>query len=232
MKSSSYKNIFFDLDHTLWDFEANSRESLNEIFETHGLINHVTSKELFIKEYQLINKQLWDLYHKNLVDRDTLRLTRFALTLEKFNVYDLQLSIKLADDYVHVSPYKGKLFPNAHEVLGELKKKYRLHIITNGFKEVQHIKIKSSDLEKYFDHIFISEEVGFNKPQPEMFKHAMRIAKTNSSESIMVGDNYEVDILGAAGVGMATVFFNPEKIPNDYKTTFQISELLELMELM
>ena len=227
-----YKHLFFDLDHTLWDFESSARATLTELFETHGLRNHIESKELFIKEYQLINRQLWDLYHKNLVDKETLRLTRFALTLEKFEIFDLQLSLELADDYVKLSPYKGMLFPGVHDVLDVLMKKHKLHIITNGFSEVQHIKIKNSDLERYFEHIFISEEVGFVKPQPQIFNHAMHTANAKSSESIMIGDNYEVDILGAAAVGMHTVFFNPEKIMDDYKCTFQIYELKELIDLL
>ena len=232
MNSLKYTNIFFDLDHTLWDFDANSTATLNEIFETYGLINQIESQELFAKEYQIINRQLWDLYHKNLVDKETLRLTRFALTLEKFNVHNLELSLKIADDYVKLSPYKGKLFPRTHEVLDELRKKYKLHLITNGFKEVQRIKIQTSDIEKYFVNIFISEEVGYMKPQPEMFNHAIKTAKTKSNQSLMIGDNYEVDILGAAGVGMDTVFFNPEKMENDYKTTYQVYELKELVGLL
>lgn len=232
MNTTKYKHIFFDLDHTLWDFEANSIETLKELFETYKLSERIESEALFISTYQIINKELWSLYHKNLVDKNTLRLTRFALALEKFDVYDLALSLKLAQDYTTIAPYKGKLFADAHEVLTYLQKKYSLHLITNGFKDVQRIKVKTSDLEKYFSNFFISEEIGFVKPQADFFNYALATAKTNSNSSIMIGDNYEADILGAAGVGMDTVFFNPERISNDYQSTFQIYELLTLKQLL
>lgn len=232
MSTSKYKHVFFDLDHTLWDFESNSIATLNELFTNYKLSERIASVDLFISNYQKINKELWSLYHQNLVDKSTLRLSRFVLALEKSDVFDLQLAIKLADDYTTIAPYKGKLFADAHEVLAYLQQKYSLHLITNGFKEVQYIKVKTSDLEKYFKNIFISEDIGFNKPQAGIFNHALNTAHTKAYESIMIGDNYEADILGAAAVGMDTILFNPEKIVDDYKTTFQIHELKDLKHIL
>lgn len=232
MKTTKYEHLFFDLDHTLWDFEANSIETLNELFVAHKLGELIGSKDDFINAYQIINKELWTLYHQNKIDKAVLRNSRFSLALEAFDVINLPLAAKLADDYVQISPYKGKLFPDAHEVLTYLKNKYTLHLITNGFKEVQNIKIKSSKLDQYFNNLFISEEIGFVKPEAGIFHHAVGKAKTIIQKSLMIGDNYEADILGAAGVGMDTVLFNPEKIESDFKATYQIHHLKELMEFL
>lgn len=232
LKATKYEHLFFDLDHTLWDFEANSIETLNELFVANNLGELIGSKNDFINAYKIINKELWELYHQNKIDKDTLRNSRFSLALEAFDVFNTPLAIKLANDYVHISPYKGKLFPYAHEVLTYLKNKYTLHLITNGFKEVQNIKIKSSKLDQYFDNLFISEEIGFVKPEAGIFNHAVFKAKTITQKSLMIGDNYEADILGAAAVGMDTVLFNPEKIESDFKATYQISELKELMNFL
>ena len=131
-----------------------------------------------------------------------------------------------------MSPHKGKLFADTHHVLSELKKKFRMYLITNGFKEVQRIKIKTSDLEKYFEHVFISEEIGHTKPDALIFKYAMKIANAKSNQSLMIGDNYEADILGEAGVGMDTVFFNPERIKNNHKSTYEIFQLKELLNVL
>ncbi len=193
---------------------------------------NIDSKEAFFKTYQTINKELWALYHQNLIDKQTLRNSRFELTLKCFDMHDAQLAIKLADDYLQISPYKGKLFPDAHQVLANLNQNYSLHLITNGFGEVQNIKIKSSGLSPYFENVFISEHIGFVKPQAGIFMHAVSKSKATVATSLMIGDNYEADILGASGVGMDTVLFNPEKMQGDYKSTFQIHELKTLLEFL
>ena len=232
MKIAKYEHLFFDLDHTLYDFEANSIETLNELFVTHHLSELISSKDAFIGAYQLINKELWALYHQKKIDKTVLRNNRFSLALEAFDIIDLRLADKLADEYLQISPYKGKLFPDAHKVLAYLKDKYTLHLITNGFKEVQKIKIESSKLGQYFANLFISEDIGFVKPDAGIFYHAVGKANTSIHKSLMIGDSYEADILGAAGVGMDTVLFNPEKMVSDFKTTYEINQLKELMEFL
>lgn len=232
MKTSKYEHLFFDLDHTLWDFEANSLEALNELFDSYQLGKNIDSKEVFFKTYQFINKELWSLYHQNRIDKETLRDSRFALTLQQFAIQDMKLANQLADDYIRISPHKGKLFPDAHEVLAYLNTKYTLHLITNGFGEVQKIKIKSSSLDKYFENLFISEDIGFVKPQAGIFLHAISKSKATIPESLMIGDNYEADILGASGVGIDTVLFNPEKVEGNFKSTYHIHQLKTLLDFL
>lgn len=229
----SYKAIFFDLDHTLWDFEMNSRETLSELFEKHEtLINNVKSAEHFIDEYRMVNHQMWDDYHKNIITKEVLRFGRFNRTLKKFNIEDAELAEELSSQYLEICPTKKNLFPGTHSVLEYLQAKYSLHIITNGFKEVQYVKIKNSGIEKYFSNIHISEEIGFKKPEVEIFDYAVRQAKTSHDKCIMIGDNLETDIAGAKNAGIDTLFFNPSGQPTTSHSERQIISLNELLNIL
>ena len=154
------KNIFFDLDRTLWDFEKNSKLVLDEIFFEFNLKEKIgAQKEIFINEYKKINETLWNQYRIGKIKKEFLRYSRFKQTLELFNYYNENLSIEISDYYVKECPKKKNLFPNTIKVLDYLKNKYNLHIITNGFEEVQIIKLKSSGLSDYFDQIITSEKI-------------------------------------------------------------------------
>lgn len=229
-----YAHIFFDLDHTLWDFNRNSRETLTELFTNHKLADlNKFSLETFLQVYTRINERLWDHYRQNLITKEYLRSGRFHETLATFQHEDESLSEKLADDYISKSPYKGLLFPHVHETLNYLKKDYQLHIITNGFSEVQRIKMESAELLKYFTHIFISEEIGFKKPDPQIFYHAVKTCQTSIEKCLMIGDNIETDMEGAASVNMDHVFFNPEKLQTDYsKFNFEIDCLSKIKHFL
>jgi putative hydrolase of the HAD superfamily len=206
------KHIFFDLDHTIWDFERNSTETLGTLFDEFQLIRHINNKERFLATYQTVNAQYWKKYRDGHIDKQTVRFGRFSSTLDRFNVENSEsLGKEIADEYVKRGPHKTHLFPKAHETLSYLKEKYPLHIITNGFKEVQNIKLSGSDLHKYFDVILCSEDVGVNKPHRKVFEHALELAKTTAVESLMIGDNLEADIKGAEKVGMSTILFDPKK---------------------
>ena len=142
-----YETLFLDLDHTLWDFETNSKEALSEIADNHQLLNKgIPSLEAFLKEYFIINELLWEDYRKNIISKETLRYNRFHKALKKFDIDDFDLATAIGNDYVNSAPYKTNLFPHAIEVLEYLKGKYDLHIITNGFEEVQHLKLKNSKI--------------------------------------------------------------------------------------
>lgn len=203
-------HLFFDLDRTLWDFEKNSENALKHLFEEKQLIEKIPSFEKFHRVYKQQNSLLWHDYGKGKISKEKLRTARFSETFSKFNIQDEELAAYFDHGYVTISPQQTSLFPNAHESLSYLKKLgYQMHIITNGFKEVQHIKLEKSDLTQYFDLILCSEEAGANKPNKEIFAHAIEKTGAKPNESVMIGDDYEVDVLGALRFGMHAIHFDP-----------------------
>lgn len=203
------KHIFFDLDRTLWDFDKNSEAALYEIFLNEKLNEKINFHE-FHETYIEINAALWRLYSLGELKKDVLRDLRFEKTLEKFGMYDHDLANRFGTAYVEISPKKTALFPGAIDTLKELKNiGFNLHIITNGFQEVQFIKLSRSGLEPYFDVIVCSEFVGKNKPDPEIFQYALFHAKTTVDKALMIGDDFHADIIGASQIGMKSIYFNP-----------------------
>ena len=226
------KHIFFDLDHTLWDFDRNSSETLTELYHQLSLSSEISDLAEFIEVYRGINAKYWNLYNHGKVTKQQVRTERFIETLQHFKVSDLENKAKmLGDQYVHISPQKKHVFPGAHQTLAYLSQKYPLHIITNGFVEVQHTKLKNSQLTDYFSMILCTEELGVNKPNPIVYQTALERTNALPSESLMIGDNLETDILGAQNCGIKTVHFNPEKIIHAVKTT-EIQDLTELCLLL
>lgn len=206
------KHIFFDLDHTLWDFERNSSETLSEIFLEFNLAAFIDNKERFLATYQTVNGQYWKKYRDGVIDKHTVRFGRFADTLNRFNVPDAAiLGQQIGDEYVKRGPHKKHLFEGTHETLSYLKDRYELHIITNGFKEVQSVKMNGADLDQYFKVILCSEDVGVNKPNRKVFEKALELAAGFPENSLMIGDNLEADIIGAQKVGIKTILFDPKK---------------------
>lgn len=227
------KHLFFDLDRTLWDFETNSEVALSKLFIDLQLNTKIAFFEDFFDEYKENNASLWKLYGKGQLKKEDLRDERFRVTLEKFEITDAQLVKKLSDGYVELSPQQTVLFPGAIETLDELQKNgYNMHIITNGFKEVQHIKLKNSKLENYFDVIVCSEDVGKNKPSPDIFYFSMQKANATCCDSVMIGDDYEIDILGALNVGMKGILFDPDKTRNHSEDENRIHQLNELHDML
>ena len=210
---SDIRHLFFDLDRTLWDFETNSREALSEIFQEWKLAERgVGSLEAFLQAYISNNDLCWDLYRKNLISKADLRTRRFSLTLASFDLEDEPLAEALGDAYVVRSPQKTALFPGTHETLEALSARYVLHIITNGFEEVQHVKLASTGLKEYFRQVITSEMAGSKKPDPAIFDFALKKAGAAPFQSMMIGDDPAVDVLGALESGMAGVLFDPEGI--------------------
>lgn len=228
-----YKHIFFDLDHTLWDFETNSKLALQQIYDEQKLSERgIPSFENFVVRYKTINDRYWARYHHNIVSKEKLRLGRFQDTLKEFGLDDVALAETMAQSYIDISPKQTALFPDAIEVLGYLQKKYALHLITNGFAEVQWVKLEHSGLKPFFEHIVISEEVGTQKPDKAIFEIAMERAKTNAFECVMIGDNFNTDIVGAKSAGMDQIFFNPKKNRRRDAVTHEVFSLLELKEIL
>tara|TARA_B110000444_G_C18826146_1_gene590444 strand:- start:1465 stop:2157 length:693 start_codon:yes stop_codon:yes gene_type:complete len=228
-----YKHIFFDLDRTLWDFDANSHETLLELCDTYKLNEKgISDYEEFIKIYKNHNAELWDLYRIDKISQQDLRRERFQRSLADFGVDNFILSENIGEDYIEVCPRKNKLYPYAFEVLDYLKVKYNLHIITNGFDKTQHIKLEHANLISYFNQIITSEKLGVKKPNPKIFAHALDVAKATKEESVYIGDNLVVDILGCQNFGIDGMFFNPDKKEHKENVTFEISCLSQIMEIL
>lgn len=229
---TTIKHLFFDLDRTLWDFETNSKIALQKIYDKHSLDSHFEHFIHFQKSYQNINNELWKKYGKGKITKDELRIVRFEKTLERVQVYDKQLANTLNHDYVSTAPQEKNLFPNTLETIQELAKKYQLHIITNGFSEAQFVKLESSGLRPYFDVIVCSEMVGKTKPHPEIFQYALNQANAKKSESIMIGDDHNTDIMGAIQIGMQAILFDPTNRYRKSAGLYKISDLSELPLLL
>ena len=231
--AKKYKHIFFDLDHTLWDTDANSAEALRELYHKHSLQDKgLNSIEAFITKYDEINKKFWDDYSKGKISKQSLRYKRFLLVLQHFGVKNYDLSYSLSEEYVELAPNKNLVQPHAHEVLHYLKNKYILHILTNGFEDAQHSKLKASKMDIHFKHIITPEKAGNKKPSPLIFEYAFKQVKANACDCIMIGDDLEIDILGARAVGMDQVYYNLSGKQHTEKVSYEIKSLDELMEIL
>lgn len=208
-KTNGIKHIFFDLDHTLWDFEANSDIAFEKIFKQHKLELDVFG---FLKHYRGINQQYWKLYREEKISKAQLRYGRLRDTFDLLNLTVEDAIIdQLAIDYITELPKNNYLFEGTHELLGHLYENYQMHIITNGFNEVQYKKIKNAGLSAYFNEIITSEDAGVKKPNPIIFKYALDKVKALPNEVIMIGDNWEADIMGALNLGIDAIYFNYHK---------------------
>ncbi len=228
-----YKHIFFDLDHTIWDFDKNAEETLLELYAIYRL-NEIglPSASVFIETYTRNNHQLWADYHTGKITKTQLRETRFRKTFLDLGVHPDVIPLAFEDDYVQLCPTKTNLFPHAHQTLQYLQSKYTLHLISNGFKEASTLKIGNTNIGQYFKHVIISEIVGINKPDKAIFEHALNLAGASKAESLMIGDSLEADIYGALNFGMDAIYFNPFNAPKPADVPLQITHLKELIELL
>lgn len=226
---SKYHHLFFDLDHTLWDFEKNANETLHTLYERHDLARYGTfSVDAFVNVYSDINHALWRLYQSNKISQSQLREVRFTRTLTRLGVPEAEVPATISAEFTDILPQKSAVFPYTHEVLDYLRPRYRLHLITNGFNDIQSIKLASSNLTQYFGEVITSEHSGHLKPDPRMFAHALARTGATATESLMIGDNLECDVLGAYNAGIDQVYFNPAKRRHFNQITHEISCLSEL----
>lgn len=225
-----YKHLFFDLDHTLWDFDANARETLADLYAIFDLTNRInTAFEDFFPKYLFHNEVLWDRYHKGLITSEELKWKRMWRTMLDFKVADEPLARDMSGKFLEILPTKKLLFPHTLEILNYLKgKNYELHLITNGFEKTQWSKLNNSGLSSYFTHVITSEGSNSLKPQKEIFDFAMYKAGSSLPESIMIGDNLDADIQGAMNAGMDTVFVNHINAVPEIKPTYTVTHLQEL----
>lgn len=229
----SYNHIFFDLDHTLWDFKSNMKITLDQIYVHFGLARlGNASVQSFIDIYTLHNIEMWSAYRNGRMGKETMRKERFRQTLRKIGVRDKILVSHMSEYYCDLAPRQVNLIPDAISVLRCLAAHYKLHIITNGFSSVQYIKLNSSGLLPFFNQVITSQVAGVMKPHPAIFHYALKKSGANAKESLMVGDQPLVDIRGAAKVGMDGVYFNPEGLDCPQYATYQISELRDLYGIL
>jgi putative hydrolase of the HAD superfamily len=228
-----YKHLFFDLDHTLWDFEANSRQTLEEMY--HRLLlkeRGVHHFDDFFSRYIVHNDKLWERYRNGYIKVDELRWKRMWLTLLDFKIGDEPLARKMDTQFLEALPTRKILFPYAIEILDYLTKKgYRLHLITNGFEKTQLSKIQHAGLSGYFGEVITSEGANSLKPHKEIFEYAFRKTGAEPAESIMLGDSIEADIQGAINAGIDQVYVNHLGIEPEIRPTYTIYSLKELEKI-
>ena len=229
-----YKHLFFDLDHTIWDFEANSRLSLAELYQSMNLAaKGVDDFDLFHQNYLVHNDKLWDRYRKGFIKVDELRWKRMWLTLLDFKIADEPMAREMGTVFLDLLPTRKILFPYTLEILDYLtEKKYQLHLITNGFEKTQHSKLKNSGLDKYFIEVITSEGSNSLKPHKEIFDYAFKKTGASPEQSIMIGDTIDVDILGAVNAGIDQVHVNhltkEPVLVNNKLPTYTVFSLKEL----
>lgn len=226
-----YKNIYFDLDRTLWDFETNSEKTLFDL-----LIKYFPDKKgeykKFLSVYYPINEKLWVMYRKGFLKKDVLRIKRFIDSFKQIGVSDEKIVKQISKEYISLSPYQTALFPHALEILDYLKQAgYKLYLLTNGFKEVQTVKITQSGIGEYIDKMITSDDAGYQKPNRKIFEYALKTVNAKKVESIMIGDDLNTDIAGANKFGMDSIYFNIEKKNKEHSATYEISSLKELQEI-
>lgn len=225
-----YKHLFFDLDHTLWDFDANARTTLEQLHRDLKLADRgVHDFDLFHKNYLAHNEKLWERYRKGHIRQDELRLKRMWLALLDFRIADETLTKEMSDLFLQLLPTRTVLFPDTEDVLQYLTDKgYGLHLITNGFEETQRSKLHHSGLQPYFKEIVTSECSNSLKPEKEIFDYALRTTGAMANESIMIGDSLDVDVIGAMSAGLDQVHVNYSGAAQAIQPTYTVRALKEL----
>ncbi len=230
--NKKYKHLFFDLDRTLWDYNNNAREALYEIFIMYKLDTLGIVFNDYIDAFTKSNEYMWARFRNREINKQTLRSRRFYMTLEKFGIKDADIALRMDNDYIRICPTKTNLFPYVLETLEYLKQYYRLHIITNGFNEVQFLKLKNSGIEDFFEKVVTSDSIGVQKPHADIFHYSLTSVNARKSESLMIGDDLEVDIEGARKYGLDQMLFNPLRIKHNMKPTYEVFEILDLKKLL
>ena len=229
-----YKHLFFDLDHTLWDFDRNSTESIFELYEVFRLSEAgIASADEFNRHFIAINNQLWSDFYNNRLTHTDIRKYRFRMVMDAVGVSDHSVCDQMNEAYLQLLPRKPHLMESAADVLDYLKERYQLHVITNGFDEIQAMKMASSGLTDYFQHIVTIQKAEAKKPEPRIFEFALDVSGASLGESLMIGDNYEADVCGALNAGMDVVYYNTASLPIEGAApTYEIRHLKELMAIL
>lgn len=228
-----YKNLFIDLDDTLWDTYHNNKESLKEIYIDYHFDRYYASFEAFFSIYMPHNMELWEKYRNNQINRQTLIIDRFLYMLRPMGVEDTSYVLKLNNDFLQRTTTKTKLIPEAIDLLEYLRPSYRMYILSNGFREVQDKKLKNSGLAPYFDKMILSEDACIQKPHKGIFDFALKNTNSRRNESLMIGDCWEADILGAYQSKIDQIWFNPEELPvKGFFPTYVVKKLSEIKKIL
>ncbi len=231
---NKYRHLFFDLDHTLWDFEANSIATLQCLYNEMGLdTKGIADFDDFNIVYHEINDRLWDRFRKGVLSREDLRWKRMWQTLVHYRIIDEKLAKEMSERYLEILPTQTLVFPHCIELMEYcVSKNYSMHLITNGFELTQKLKLKNAQLDSYFDKIITSEQAMSMKPQKEIFEFALKETGALVKESLMIGDALDIDVLGAQLVGMDQVYFNPKRMAHAGNPTFEIESLHEMYTII
>jgi putative hydrolase of the HAD superfamily len=228
----TYKHLFFDLDHTLWDFDKNSELTLRSLYDEYELeARGIDDFTAFVESYNYHNDRLWARFRNGFIKREELRWKRFWLTLLDFRIGDTALAHELSSAYLEILPTQTILTPYAKELLDHCSKKYTLHLITNGFETTQWLKLQYSGIASYFTQIITSEKSNSLKPHADIFDYALRTTGATADESIMIGDALEIDVLGALNAGWDQVYYNPAKKEHSHSPTYEVHQLNDLMAI-
>ncbi len=227
------RHIFFDLDNTLWDFDRSSMITFEQLFKEFKLDKlGIPDVEQFHSVYMGHNDNLWDLYRKSLIDRDFLKAERFRLPLADFGIDDSRLSHDIGEYYVAHAPHNVALVDGTLEVLCYLRRRYDIHLITNGFADVQNIKIHESGIEDYIDSMTVSEEINIKKPDIRIFHHALDKVSAKPKESFMIGDDLTIDVLPAKSMGMSQIYFNRKHLSHEENIDYEVDNLLSIKNIL
>ena len=228
-----YKSIFFDLDDTLWDTYHNNKECLEEIFTCYSFDRYYDSFETFFQRYYPHNLMLWRKYRKHEIDRQTLILERFLYMLRPMGIDDNEYILQLNRDFLQRTTSKTKLITGTIALLDYLKPHYRLFIISNGFREIQTLKLQNSGIASYFEKIILSEDANIQKPHKEIYDFALKNTNSRRNESLMVGDCWEADIEGAYHAKIDQLWYNPDNLPcKQFVPTYQVRSLHEIQHIL
>lgn len=228
-----YKNLFFDLDDTLWAFSANARDTFEEMYSKHRLDAFFDSFDHYYSLYRERNVELWAEYGNGQITKEELNCQRFLYPLEAVGAGNYTLSKAYSDDFFAVIPTKKRLMPHAEEVLDYLSSRYNLYILSNGFRELQFTKMHSGGIDRYFKKVILSEDIGVMKPWPQIFNFALSATQSELKDSLMIGDSWDADITGANGIGMHHIFYNvTNRSEFPFRPTYQVKDLKELVELL
>jgi len=227
-----YSHIIFDLDHTLWDFTANSNATLKILHDRHSLQDFEIVLEEFMEHYQVVNDQMWYDYNRGNITKEDIRSKRFKITFSRVGLVNDKLADLINEEYLEMCPAMGHLIPRALEVLEYLKEKYRLHILTNGFSEIQGIKMQTSGLLPYFQEVVNSDISGFLKPDKRIFDFTLGKIQAACHDCVMIGDDLHADVIGARNAGIDHIYFNRKKALHNELVTHEIGCLSELLKIL
>lgn len=228
-----YKNLFIDLDDTIYDFSAASREAFMETYELLHYDRFFDSFNHYYSIYEPYNLELWHIYGEGKITKEELNKRRYSYPLEVVGIKDQELADTFCREALGRIPTKNRLIDGAIELLEYLRPKYNMYILSNGFKELQSHKMRTAGIDKYFDALILSEDIGVNKPNRELYEYALEKTGSKLEESIMIGDMFETDIVGAANIGMKQIYFNPKKKESHtFDPTYMVTELLQIKDIL